>query len=65
MDPLVIRALLVGLAVLAGCVAALVAGILARVGGASVSSAVRQGGIAFASAVTLAILVLTALGLVG
>ena len=65
MDPLVIRTLLVGTAVLVGCVAALGAGILARMGGASFPNAVRQGGIAFAGAVTLFLLILTALELVG
>jgi len=63
-DPLFIRALWIGVAVLAGVVSALVAGIVSRSGGSSLTTAIRHGAVTFAASVTLLILILTALGLV-
>jgi hypothetical protein len=63
-DPTTVKSLLVSLAVLVGVVVGLAAGILARVGGKSTAAAIRDGGIAFGGAVTLMIVILTALGLV-
>lgn len=59
----VIRALLISLAVAAGIITGMVAGILARIGGASWTSSIRQGGMAFGGTVSLIIVVLVALHL--
>lgn len=56
-----IRALLVAIALLLGTVAGLAGGILAKAGGASNTAAIRQGAIAFASAVSLTLAVMAAL----
>jgi hypothetical protein len=61
--PTIIKFLLVSLAILIGLVVGLVAGILARVAGTSLAPAIRDGGIAFGGTVTLAIVIMTALGL--
>lgn len=61
--PTIIKSLLVSLAILTGLIAGLVAGILARVAGKSLAAAIRDGGITFGGTVTLAIMIMTALGL--
>lgn len=54
-----IRLLVISLTVMTGIVIGLVAAILARLGGASWTSTVRNGGVAFGGTVTLIIVVLT------
>lgn len=61
--PSTVRILLVVVAGLVGVIAGLVAGMLARSGGASVSVAVTRGGVGFAGSVSLALLVESSLGL--
>jgi hypothetical protein len=61
--PSMIRIHLVVMAGLVGVIVALIAGMLARSGGASVSVAVTYGGIGFAGKVSLALLVGSSVGL--
>jgi hypothetical protein len=58
------KALLVVVAVLFGIIVALIAGILASVGGAGISSAIASGGVGFGGSVSLALLVEKALDLI-
>lgn len=62
-NPTPIKSLLVLLALLIGIVVGLVTGVLARTAGASLTAAVRDGGIAFGGTVTLVILILDSLAL--
>lgn len=64
-SPQAARTLLVVVAILIGVIVALIAGMLASIGGAALSSAITAGGIAFGSAVTLVLLIMSALGLLG
>ncbi|MEU1736476.1 hypothetical protein [Streptosporangium sp. NPDC020145] len=61
MTPL--KALLVFVAILIGIIVALVAGILARSVGDSPPTAITKGGVAFAGAVTVSLLIIGSLGL--
>ena len=54
-----IRILLIIIAVTLGLIAALVAGIVARVGGGSITSSIRSGGVTFATTVTVIVLLFT------
>ncbi|MFD0885926.1 hypothetical protein ACFQ08_15360 [Streptosporangium algeriense] len=51
------------MAVLIGIIVALVAGILARSGGDAPPTAITKGGVAFAGAVTVTLLIIGSLGL--
>ena len=62
MEPLLIRALLLGVLVLLALVAALIAGIAARIDGASWSRVLGAGACCFAGSLTLGVLVFTAFG---
>jgi hypothetical protein len=54
-----IRILLIIIAVTIGLIAALVAGIVAHVGGGSLTSSIRSGGVTFATTVTVVVLLFT------
>lgn len=58
-----LKALLVFVAVLIGIIIALIAGILARSAGDTSPVAITKGGVAFAGAVTLTLLIIGSLGL--
>ncbi|MER5482351.1 hypothetical protein ACWGVR_02165 [Streptomyces xanthophaeus] len=58
-----VRVLLMGLAVMLGVIVGMTAGLLAWLGGSSTPVAIRHGGVGFGGTVTLAILIMTALGL--
>ncbi|MBT2449178.1 hypothetical protein J7F03_19180 [Streptomyces sp. ISL-43] len=58
-----VRVLLIGLAVMLGVIVGMAAGLLAWLSGSSAPVAIRHGGVAFGGAVTLSILIMTALGL--
>ncbi len=62
-QPSSIRALVVLLAILVGVIVGLIGGMLARASGKKLPAATRDAGIAFGGTVTLAILILSALGL--
>jgi hypothetical protein len=62
-QPTVVKALLMTLAVLSAIIVSIVAGILSRASGTSLPTAIRHGGVAFGGTVTLAVLVMTAVGL--
>ncbi|MFF5387687.1 hypothetical protein ACFY5H_04835 [Streptomyces sp. NPDC013012] len=63
MSSLLTRALLISIALLIGLVAALSAGILARLGGTSYTDAVSRGGAAFVVTTPLAVLLMDAAGM--
>ncbi|MFD8532264.1 hypothetical protein ACFV0L_33105 [Streptosporangium canum] len=63
--PALLKAMLITIVVLMAIIAALSAGILARVGGAQLTSAVSRGAVAFTATVTLLILIMTSLGVLG
>ncbi|MFE0772818.1 hypothetical protein [Streptomyces sp. NPDC058861] len=63
MSSLLTRALLISIALLIGLVAALTAGILARLGGTSYTDAVARGGAAFVVTTPLAVLLMDAAGM--
>ncbi|MFJ7775893.1 hypothetical protein [Streptomyces yangpuensis] len=65
MSFLLIRALLISIAVLAGLVAALVAGLLARLGGATYPDAVARGGATLVVVIPTVILLMEKTGLLG
>jgi hypothetical protein len=58
-----VQVLLVLVALLIGVIAALLAGLLSRIGGAHLTAAILRGGVAFGGTVTFVMMLMNAIGL--